>query len=197
MSAADLMARNVGSVESYINISANAVVDISPMYVPFVVHCYHNALRFLKRIGVPQRIPAPMIVFTTNDVYEGGFPHTRMNVIFMNELNVHMGELRLSSLFVHELIHIFQRMHPEITARRLSDFGFLPIRKIVGSDNVRANPDTDKLLYVGPTGKIAAEIYRSPRPWSITDIDGEHPYETMAYEIQKESVAYFNAKNIL
>lgn len=196
MSASDLMARNVNSVNAYLDISAKNVIDISPASIRYIQHCYRNAIMYLFKIGIYVDT-RPKIVFTDGDVYEGGYPHTRLDIIFMNDKVINMSERKLSALFVHELVHIYQRQHPIAVSRSLHAHGYLPLRKIVLEDNIRSNPDTNKLLYADASGKLAAEIYRSHNPWSIADVIGEHPYETMAYDIQNKADAYFKTKNIL
>lgn len=196
LSASDLIARNVSSADAYLDLSAKTVTYLSPAAIQYVQHCYKNAVKYLFKIGVYLDV-RPKIIFIDGDAYEGGYPHTRLDVIFMNSKITNMTERKLSALFVHELIHIYQRRHPMIVARSLHAYGYMPLRKIVPEDNIRSNPDTNKLLYADAKGKLAAETYRSRQPWSITDILGEHPYETMAYDIQNKADAYFKTKNIL
>jgi hypothetical protein len=89
-------------------------------------------------------------------------------------------------LLIHEKIHIYQRKYKKDIKLYLKHNQFTPIYR---RKNSRANPDLDSFTYYNKkNGRKYESNYRTSKPSSITDITNkryEHPYEEMAYSIEK------------
>jgi len=135
----------------------------------------------------------PWIIGLTNDSYENGYPHTRGNVIILNIKNIYSSNLM--ETLIHEKIHVYQKMYPDITNNIIKKLNFKLVGKRKYSDMIRVNPDTDDNIYSYNNNMMKAQ-YTSINPTSIADIkynisqeqSYEHPYEWMAIDIAKKIV---------
>lgn len=118
-------------------------------------------------------------------LYEAGMPHTREDIIFLNNANIS------PELLIHEKMHLFTRAYKKETHDVLSQYGFseLPVNESAGSPSLhRANPDisdtADRQYFHPLKGKISSRFYNT-RPAHInhinTSLRNEHPYEWLAY----------------
>jgi hypothetical protein len=124
-----------------------------------------------------------------DDVYEEGFPHTRMDIIFLSPKIVNYTDDNLIKILIHESIHIFQRYNKTKINNYLSDNGYTVSRRRDSEPLIRANPDLDEYIYKDKNGVEMINKYKSSMPKGINDIipsKNEHPFETMAYEISEE-----------
>lgn len=123
--------------------------------------------------------------------YEGGHPHTVGGSIILFK-DIFKGIIKdkqikkIVQLLIHEKVHVYQRKYKKDMETYLSHHHFVPICK---RQNGRANPDLDDMVYYNQkNGKIYESNYRRKRPKSVGDVKNkkyEHPYEEMAYRIQK------------
>ena len=126
---------------------------------------------------------------TNGSVCENGFPHTRADVIFVSSETLKLDSKSLGQTLLHEKVHIYQRLYPELVSRDIERAGYrkLALRKTFPLS--RANCDLDEWVYIKDGEKPLLIEYRSESPVSIKDHDGvsknEHPYETMAYDLEK------------
>ena len=96
---------------------------------------------------------------------------------------------------IHEKIHVYQKMYPDITNNIIKKLNFKLVGKRKYSDMIRVNPDTDDNIYSYNNNIMKAQ-YTSINPTSIADIkynisqeqSYEHPYEWMAIDIAKKIV---------
>lgn len=208
----DLVARKCLSPESYKNKIVSALIkehiDGIHIFVNIplqkrVKNACNNAQQFFKihhkqtKLYTHHILDIPWkIALVSTDLYEEGIPHTRRSVIFLciNRIK-NMNDKELTSLLIHEKVHIFQRNYPDVDM--IFDLGF---RKITSRDSdmfIRSNPDLDDYVYMDiNNGKILVRKYRSLTPKGISDVyqstqrnrlhDYEHPYEYIAYKIEKE-----------
>ena len=176
LSPSDLLARR-STRSGYFLEAARAMVCGSPSLREKVLRSY--AL-LNKVFDIP--LPKEIYIAFFHKPYEGGYPHTRQNIIFLPITVSNMSDHSLTALLAHELVHVSQRAFPEIAQNTLAAHGFFRIRPVVREDNVRANPDTDSYMYT----QSVPEQYRSISPSGITDIiqGGRHPYEVIAYSVQ-------------
>lgn len=133
-----------------------------------------------------------------DDAFEHGYPHTLHDVIFLpSSFLDDDSHDKLCETLLHEKIHVFQRTHPDITARILdheymrldSDATRLPPLR-------RNNPDLDRQIYQHrSTMCTTVQVYNTMLPKDLADSrivclnpncrqkhhPYEHPYEEMAY----------------
>ena len=104
--------------------------------------------------------------------YEEGLPHTRTNIIFMDQV------MSLSTL-VHERVHVYQKQFPEIC--RAACRGYVQVSRSV-PELYRSNPDTDNKVWMRD-GILCGKFYWSKSPTSILDCSqrARHPLEAQAY----------------
>ena len=126
------------------------------------------------------------------DEYEDGFPHTREDVIFLTRKRIKVNQEALTSLLIHEKIHIFQRYNPQQMEFLLGSTGYTHVAYTNNpkyNSFVRSNPDTNDKVY-SFKGKEFVFLYKSDKPIGINDVDNsnsiEHPYEEMAYDIAND-----------
>jgi len=139
-------------------------------------------------------------LFLSSDRIEGGYPHTLDQNIYIPSSNVDTETL------IHEKIHVFQRMYPELTDRLIRKWGFTKSRMRDRHPLQRNNPDITYHNY-DYNGWVIFQKYNSKIPQSLASshvvaIDNhgkekeirnakqmgfpsyvkqlEHPYEIMA-----------------
>jgi len=118
-------------------------------------------------------------------LYEGGLPHTRIDVILLPYGITNQATTDLTSLLIHEKVHVYQKLFPEDLQKYYTSKGLQIVGKRNTKDNIRANPDADENIYKDEKGKIMALEYQA-NPKRITDTlpEGEdHPNEQMSYDI--------------
>lgn len=128
------------------------------------------------------------IAMTKGAAYESGLPHTRGDMIFINDEVP--GRTDLVELLIHEKIHVYQRFHASSFVAALERIGFRKTKKLrKGMPRTRANPDLDQYVWAGPEGKRMFAVYTSDTPNSIYDsiVEGqyEHPNEAVAYYLAR------------
>ena len=121
-----------------------------------------------------------------NNIYENGLPHTRDDTIILPK-NILTSDNLLSTL-IHEKIHIYQKLYPNDINKYLKYNNFIKINKIY--KNKRANPDIDNYIYMRNNKEYKC-LYNIPNDFNdviyypINKSRYEHPFEYMAYKIQK------------
>jgi hypothetical protein len=172
--------------------------------------CVAHCIELLGRTSLADLAVLPHICISKQDL-EGGMPFTLSNVIFL-PINI-VGQADASAMtriLLHEMMHVFQRKHPERFAAILERLAFSNISNthlatsIRKKYNVRSNPDTAMcpiwMKHVTGLGNIVhLFIFHSARPSNLNDgryvtvsagefsqnvLDVttlyEHPYEMMA-----------------
>ena len=125
-------------------------------------------------------------------LYEEGLSHTRNGVIILSRETLQTSSNNeLLKTLLHEKVHVYQFLYKDDIQNYLSSKGM----KIIGkrSAKIRANPDTDEHIYMDSSGTRYMATYTS-NPTSISDVNYavgtsqfyEHPFESMAIEIQNK-----------
>lgn len=125
------------------------------------------------------------------DYYENSLSHTRFNTIFL-PLRVfrEYTDKELVRLLCHEKIHLFQKVYPThpLIIKFMSNYNIVDIPVNI-KNMIRANPDTNRKVYVDKKGNMLCYIYSSMKPTCINDVKKfsmyEHPFEQMAVEWSK------------
>lgn len=126
---------------------------------------------------------------TSRDVCENGFPHTRADVIFISSETLKLDPKSLEQTLLHEKVHVYQRLNPELVSTDIEKSGYRKMALRKSYPLSRANCDLDEWVYIKDgEGPLLIE-YKSESPVSIRDHNGvsknEHPYEIMAYDMEK------------
>jgi len=129
--------------------------------------------------------------FTGDTFYENGLPHTRLNVIILNDKDIETKSItELCRLLIHEKVHVYQKTYKRDFSMYL-DENFEKTGEKGKQDDIPANPDTDNFIYKRKsTGEIFQGKYRENpkhfRDIAFTDNDHtkEHPNESVAYALE-------------
>ena len=170
----------------------NAAVDADIFFIELASNnaafCNSNlaaSIDFEKVAEIPW-----VIALTDGDKYEDGLPHTRANIIFISTSIFNQPD-RITKTLVHEKIHLYQRLYPQHLMHVLNHNGYIRWKNRIGIPRIRANPDVDQYIYIDSTTESPMlAVYSSDKPNGINDIviehtGHEHPYEKMAYDIDK------------
>jgi hypothetical protein len=163
LSPVDLKSRQVKSPSEYLN--KIVVRDFTKEQKEKLQKCMKLADYFFQtdfnkniyglRIGnIPWRFG-----LTYGDVYEFGYPHTRVDTIFISDEIFSKDQTYIVKMMIHEKIHLDQKKDQEKYTKLISDMG---IQKIQRNPQRTANPDINEYDY-----------YK----------DGKHPFEEIAYTI--------------
>ena len=189
----DMDIRNLKNIEEYSGLIQQSVGEFSGGQKKIITECIHKADNFFSQLKFPyfdnekmKNIDWTIGGFQGN-LYEGGLPHTRQNVILIPcDKNVDNIDISgITSTLIHEKVHVYQKLFPEDVKKYFSSKGLHAVGKRNNKDNIRANPDSDSNIYKDTTGKIYTLEYTN-NPKDIGDVlpDGkDHPNEEMAYEI--------------
>jgi hypothetical protein len=197
----DLCARHVGTVPEYIEKSADETMDFSIFQKNTLLSALSEADQFFSTTMCGFGINRQKILdlgwtfaLTKGKIYENGLPHTRAELIFLTPEILRKPLKDLVGTLIHEKIHVYQRTYyADVNSFLLQD-GFKVAFSRLQVPRVRANPDTDGMIYLNPDKQIYAALYNSDCPSSISDVTvlpepgnhNEHPYEWMAYQIAQK-----------
>jgi hypothetical protein len=133
-------------------------------------------------------------------------PHTHGDTIFLpkgweQKEDVILYKNEMTSVLIHEKIHIFQRFYPIETHNYIFDvlgfdvfssydaFIYSKLETISKDDNVirkkkgiRLNPDTNSIIYSDSNGSPLIPYFTTEGKNIISDVR-DHPYEIMAYSL--------------
>ena len=121
---------------------------------------------------------------------EEGCPHTRMDIIFLDEgLVARSSHKDLARTMVHEKVHVYERAYTGDIQKWISAKGFQKWKREEEYPRFKNNPDLDGWIYLDPEGREGLMKFRSMHPKDFWDQEypvaeessSEHPYETLAY----------------
>lgn len=182
LSKYDLEARNVISPQEYISKIINECYIFDDIQKNKLNNCSKIAKNFFDNNYVWK-------FALIGDIYEEGFPHTRTDIIFISPKILNYNETDLTTILIHESIHIYQRYNKMEMNNYLKNKGYTVSRRRDSEPFIRANPDLDEYIYKDKNGDELLYLYKSSMPTGINDIipsKNEHPYEIMAYEISEQ-----------
>jgi len=197
MTPYDVMAMKSGSKSEYLEKScedARDFTDEEKRILTKVCKKVDNYIRFKLR-KIPfidnQKLANMKWVLskTEGEWYEGGYPHTRFDIIFITPKVIKYKELERTML--HEKVHVYERMFPRDMERWIKFMGYTPYKRFNEYKYARANPDLDGWVYLDPLGNETLAKFNTETPKGIDDSDypggmnymAEHPNETLAYYI--------------
>ena len=182
LSKYDLYARDVSTSEEYIYKIIEGCLNFSEKQVIKLNNCSKIARKFFDNKYIWK-------FALIEDVYEEGFPHTRMDIIFLSPKIINYPDDDLIRILIHESIHIYQRYNITEINKYLKDNKYTVSRRRDSEPLMRANPDLDEYIYKDRDGEEMLYKYKSSMPQGINDIvpnKNEHPFEKMAYEISED-----------
>jgi hypothetical protein len=182
LSKYDLYARDVSMPEEYIYKIIEGCLNFTESQIEKLNSCSKIARKFFNNKYIWK-------FCLINNVYEEGFPHTRMDIIFLSPNIVNYTDDNLIKILIHESVHIYQRYNKTEINNYLQENGYTVSRRRDSEPFIRANPDLDEYIYKDKNGVEMINKYKSSMPKGINDIipsKNEHPFETMAYEISEE-----------
>jgi hypothetical protein len=152
----DLKARNVKSLDEYLR-KIWSVCFHSTDKNKIIRRCIVRACKDMAKEDKGKRkwidmdklltLPWKIAVTSGGSTYEYGFPHTRGDVIVVNEKDVKDGDEFVDTL-LHEQMHVYQKMYPEDFQKYLDSEGFVRYCRRNRIQNVAANPDADSWVYM-------------------------------------------------
>ena len=163
----DLKARNVKSLDEYLR-KIRSVCFYSDDGVDknkIIRRCISRACKDMvgKRKWIDmdklRALPWKIAVTSGGSTYEYGFPHTRGDVIVVNEKDVKDDDEFVDTL-LHEQMHVYQKMYPEDFQKYLDSEGFVRYCRRNLIQNVAANPDADAWVYM-KDGEVFVGQYAS------------------------------------
>ena len=178
----DLYARDVSTPEEYIYKIIEGCLNFSEKQVVKLNNCSKIARKFFDNKYIWK-------FALIDEVYEEGFPHTRMDIIFLSPKVINYTDDNLTKILIHESIHIYQRYNITEINKYLKENKYTVSRRRDSEPLIRANPDLDEYIYKDKDGEEMIYIYKSSMPKGINDIipnKNEHPFEKMAYEISED-----------
>lgn len=176
LSIYDLRARNAENNDDYLKVAINSCLEFNETQKNKLRSCALEALSYFNN---NQNWTFALV----SNTYEEGFPHTRANIIFLSPVILNLNNSELIKTLIHESVHIYQRYNKEAMNDYLYKKGYSISR--IKDSRVRANPDLDNYIYKNRDGKELVAYYKTENPKGIGDIiliEGEHPFEVMAYE---------------
>lgn len=202
----DLIARHVSTEIDYRRNAASASIDFSEAQKSRLNVAAAKADKFFESyqsdcaqrndyidISGKDIVAIPWVfALTKGNAYEDGMPHTRANIIFLST-EIDETPNNLVRLLVHEKMHLYQRLYPNQTVAYLISQGYIKWKLRQGVPRMRSNPDLNPWIYIEPkTEKPMMALYTSDKPKNMSDVltvfndvHYEHPFELMAYTIEK------------
>jgi len=196
----DLSMRKISSPEDYHFLIEKSSRDFSVYEKNKIVNCVSNVESVLKNVNEPwfDGMKACKTKWKfgciIGNLYEGGLPHTRYDVIILPEYAVsNYSDSELCNLILHEKIHVYQKMYPKDIDKYVKYHHFYKKIRRNEVDGARANPDLDEWIYSDSNNQSYMALYKADST-NITDVTFypnnshfyEHPYEKMAYYMEKK-----------
>lgn len=140
--------------------------------------------KFLK---IPWRIG-----FICDTKYENGLPHTRGDVIVLNNQDVQRRSItEVCKLLIHEKSHVYQKIEKEKMAAYLKTKYTEVKQKDPTDESIPANPDTNDTIYKSKETNAVLEGKYRQNPKHFRDVlftqndhTLEHPFESIAYNME-------------
>lgn len=191
----DFKVRNIKTIDEYIELikSSPYTIDIYEKIILInTISIIRQKIKTFKIIGFDGEKASniKIVIGVINDNnYEGGYPHTRGDVIIIHRNILYNG---LHNILLHELVHLYQKIYPEDIELYLLDNEFIETNEIFDG---RANPDITQKLYKNKNNETLKCVYKT-NPIHLMDViykpinesKYEHPLEYMAYNIESKII---------
>jgi hypothetical protein len=196
----DLLVRGVKTKDEYLAKIANSACEVDPEIQEKIEDCIerlHARMETMEQEEIEGILIAKLktlpwkLGFTCDKEYENGLPHTRGDVILLNNKDVKSRTItETCRLLLHEQTHVYQKT-VDMKKYLEENYDTLTLSK-EEVQKLPANPDTDGKAYVHKTSGEKYLGQYSKKPKHFRDIqyssdDGvkkEHPYEYAAYKME-------------
>ena len=194
----DYKVRNVMNRNKYLEKISKSGCDADQTTVKKIKNCISNVHTqlLLKNetihgINIDRLLKIPWkIGFTCDLKYENGLPHTRGDVIILNNNDIRRrSTLEVCKLLIHEKSHVYQKME-NMEVYLKTNYTKVK-RKDHTDESIPANPDTDGFVYRCNQTNVVLEGKYEENPQHFRDITFtgndhtlEHPYESIAYKME-------------
>lgn len=184
------------TVDEYIKASCDDASDFTDDEKKYISSECKKGDDFLRNFNKIPYFPSSkvadikwVLAKTNNNVYEKGYPHTRLNIIFLPK-DI-LKSKKLAQTLVHEKVHVYSRLFPEDMSKWNEKNGYILYRKLKEYPLARSNPDVDGLVYLDKNKRETLAQYTTRHPTSIEqakypygdDYKTEHPNEVLAYQV--------------
>jgi hypothetical protein len=198
LSKYDYMALKADDGSDYLNKITNAASDFTDQEKEKLTKACEEADRFIlnmkpiKYVNKEKLYNLKWIVGkTVGRAYEDGYPHTRIDKIFIPDRLLKLPLKEITRTMLHEKVHVYSRMFPEEMDKWLKYNGYRRHRMFKEYPLGRSNPDVDGYVYIDPEGNETLAQFNTLTPKGIDDAvypgkydyKAEHPNETLAYFI--------------
>ena len=195
----DYKVRNVKSKREYLAKIAKSGCDGDIEVVEKVTDCIekvHNHLipkisETIHGINIHKFLTTKWnIGFTCDKHYENGLPHTRGDVIILNNKNIQTRTIsEVCKLLIHEKSHVYQKS--EDMTKYLDEHYTEVKRKDYKDTKIPANPDTNDMVYRSKESNEVLQGKYNKKPKHFRDVKFtqndhslEHPFERIAYQME-------------
>lgn len=192
----DFVVRNVKNKTKYLDKISQSGCTAEDRSIGKVRSCIKiiNKLLFEKKnetilgINLEKLLKIPWkIGFTCDRKYENGLPHTRGDVIILNNKDIGTRTIpEVCKLLIHEKCHVYQKK--EDMSAYLKE-NYTEVKRT--DETSPANPDTDDYIYRCNKTNIVLEGRYTENPKHFRDVHFtqndhslEHPFENIAYEME-------------
>lgn len=197
----DLKMRKTKSIDQYKKIISKSCCEGEEETKEKIVNCIEKINKRLqmrrdenvdgivigKWLDIPWRIG-----FVCDKKYENGLPHTRGDVIILNNKDIVQRNIpKLCKLLIHEKTHVYQKIYKSEFTQSLES-SYETIERKDGQDNIPANPDVDEYIYKKKENGLVMKTEYKENPKKFRDVIYpnndevlEHPNETVAYSMEK------------
>jgi hypothetical protein len=167
MNKADLLARNVGSITSYMKLYKDSLKPFKGKEKQLLTDL---VLQLDSQMDNTKTFHKLKWKFAKIDVnIENGWPHTIGDTIVVSDAFFKQPSDNQLITLLHEQIHVYQRSHPIETDILIRRYWKYEIYDIFDKyDTARNNPDINNFVY-GKDGKVILQVYKHNEPTSISE----------------------------
>lgn len=143
-------------------------------------------LERLRKYNFLNSVPWKIVKFSG---IENNYPHTHGDIIFLPP-DFFDPSTDESSTFLHEKVHVLQRLYPKEFSDLFKKWGFYPISKQQYHNNTRSNPDTNNSFWAWKDHSDLVALYKK-NPKNIADVDYKTIKNNRVYDINQDYYNYF------
>lgn len=172
MNQVDLIARDIGNVNSYKKLYKDGLKQFSDNEKEKLSSITEQINEILKKQNTKSKLlySIPWKIAKIDFNIENGFPHTHGDIIIISNKFFELPQAVMVETLLHEKIHIYQRQYPLYTFKLISLWDFYVIDRLENYKESRNNPDINNFVYSKKgDDKPFVQIYNSKHPNGIND----------------------------
>lgn len=197
----DLKVRKSKNLQDYLAKIAKSGCEGSEENKEKIIDCiekvnkqlYNKRSDTVEGINIGSLLDLPWkIGFTCDKFYENGLPHTRGDVIVLNNLDIERRNMvEMCRLLIHEKVHVYQKSSYKEEFQKSLETKYEKTDKLRDAHNAPANPDIDAHIYRKKDDDTLMDSTYSKNPKHFRDVKFpnndhtlEHPFESVAYSLE-------------